>query len=199
MADCTSPTLSVPDLTCTSDLPTWATAFVAAAQAAVDHVVGCIQDFEYPTCDICVLKDDLVNCPLDVDTMDFTDIAWADEGGIGVMPYPPSIAGLAFRYGVGTIDRDAFHDAWRSVAITFDTPFATECVHVSVTCVSSTRCQGVPFPGPSCSSGVDIVGAGYGIMVQASTISTTGCTVWIYRDDFDCECDVNFTYLAAGH
>ena len=198
MADCTSPTLSVPDLTCTSDLPTWATAFVASVQAAIDHAVGCIQDFEYPQCDICVLKDDLVNCPLDVDMMDFTDIAWADEGGIGVLPYPPQSGDYEFRAGAGNIT-PSYGDAWRSTAITFDTPFPAQCVHVSVTPTKTYACASSGHSSASCVSGVNIVGQGYGIMVQEDSISPTGCTVWIYRDDYDCNCSVSFTYLAAGY
>jgi len=197
MADCTSPTLSVPDLTCTSDLPTWATALVASAQAAIDHVVGCIQDFEYPQCDICVLKDDLVNCPLDVDMMDFTDIAWADEGGIGVLPYPPQAGDYEFRSGVGeTTDRvcetgctvaDSIA-GWAYVAIVFATPFPSTCVHVSVT----------PYDSFDCNGGI----CGDAYQIRAPWVinkSTTGCTVLIKGDEFAKSSKIRFTYLAAGY
>ena len=192
MADCTSPTLSVPDLTCTSDLPTWATALVASTQAAIDHVVGCIQDFEYPTCDICVLKDDLVNCPLDVDMMDFTDIVYADEGGIGVLPNP--LGGVEHRYGTGrtalAFDED---DPWQSVVVTFSTPFDTEC-NIAVVQITSVH---KPW---TVTSGVQVARI-HSPIVQEDSITANGFTVWFKSDEVVDEADeewVTFRYVAIG-
>ena len=189
MADCTSPTLSVPDLTCTSDLPTWATALVASAQAAIDHVVGCIQDFEYPQCDICVIKDDLVNCPLDVDMMDFTDIAWADDGGIGVLPYPPGQ--MEHRYGTAQTPLpmgEAF--GWQSVAVTFSTPFPTIChqVDVQVTCAG---------PVWTVTTGIQVAML-YHPIVQEDSIGVTGFVVWFKSDEFGASDYITFRYKAVG-
>ena len=185
MADCDTPTLSVPTLTCAADLVNWATDFVASMQAAINHVTGCIQDFEYPTCDICVIKDDLVNCPLVVDMMDFTDIAWADEGGIGVLPYPPTVGDYEFRHG-SSIITPAYSEAWRSVAIVFDTPFSNELRYVGVTVTQSGG-------GGACAV---VGGNDYAIIVRDKTV--TGCTVWIFRQDITMDCTVSFDYFAVG-
>jgi hypothetical protein len=197
MADCDSPTLSVPTLACVDDLPAWATALVASLQAAIDHVVGCVVDFAYPQCDICVLKDDLVSCPLIVSMIDFTDITYDDEGGVGVLPYPDR-AGLDFRYGTGTT-AEHFFNTWRSAVVTFDTPFETECVWVGVTAVSEDPCYHSDEAENCEASGVHVEEV-QGIIVQEDTISTTGFTVWFRRgsEDLSCSCYVNFRYLAAG-
>lgn len=179
MADCDTPTLSVPVLTCAADLPNWATQLVASMQAAINQAIGCIQDFEYPECDICVLKDDLVNCPLDVDMIDFTDIAWADDGGIGVMPYPTQ-AGLDFRYGTGTWVNVT--DGWVSVAIVFDTPFANEAYGITIQ--PQLYSEGTGFYQT------------YNSHVTALTVN--GATVWIIMAEADEDRDLPFYYLAWG-
>ena len=189
MADCTSPTLSVPDLTCASDLPTWATALVAAMQAAIDHVVGCIQDFEYPTCDICVLKDDLVNCPLDVDMIDFTDIVYADEGGIGVLPNPPGQ--MEHRYGTAQTPLPMGEEfGWQSVAVVFSTPFPTTChqVDVQVTVADPVWTE---MTGPQ-------VARLYHPIVQEDSITAAGFTVWFKSDEFGSLDYITFRYKAIG-
>ena len=185
MADCDSPTLSVPDLTCAADLSSWATDLVAAMQAAIDHVVGCVQDFEYPTCDICVMKDDLVSCPLIPSMIDFGDIAWDTEGGVGTMPYPPSVSDYTFRHGTGIIT-PAYSEAWQSVAIVFSTPFPAELYSVHVTVTQSGG-------GGSCAA---VGGNDYAIIVRDKTV--TGCTVWIFRQDITMDCTVSFDYFAVG-
>ena len=187
MADCDSPTLSVPDLTCAADLSSWATDLVAAMQAAIDHVVGCVQDFEYPECDICVLKDDLVNCPLIPSMIDFADIAWDDEGGVGTMPYPPSISDYMFRHGTGIIT-PAYSEAWSSVAVPFDTPFPTQCLLVLPVVTQSGE------GGETCAA---VGGNDYAIIVRDKTVA--GCTVWIFRQDIDADCTVHFDYFAVGN
>ena len=186
MADCTAPTLSVPTLGCFDNPQTWAADLVQEMQDAIDHLVGCIVDFEYPQCDICVMKSDLVDCPLAANMMDFATITWGEDGGQGVMPLPPSLANYEFRYGSGTVSPE-YNQAWRSVAITFATPFPSTC-HVVTPVVT-----GMPG-GPS---GVDVNGILSGIVVRDKTAA--GCTVWIYRYDSNMiDSVVNFDYFALG-
>jgi len=188
MADCDIPTISLPEITCLADLRTWGTQAEAVLQAAIDHIVGCIQDFEIPALDICVSKDDLVTCPLDCNMMNFEDATYADEGGVCVLPLPPNLGDYEFRHGTGLIS-PAYGDAWRSTAIVFDTPFTTELLHVSVTVTASGGCP----------SGVNVDGNDYAIIVQGDAMTVNGCTVWIYREDHDNDCTVAFTYFAVGN
>ena len=186
MADCESPTLSVPDLTCNSDIPTWATALVASLQAAIDHVVGCVQDAEVPQCDICSLKDDLASCPLIVNMIDFADIVYGAAGGVGVLPRPTTLSDYEFRNGTGTVT-PAYSEAWRSVSIVFDEAFSTSCLYVGITVTA--------MPGGD--SGVDVNGTLGGIVVTEKSV--TGFTVYIYRADLVNDSTVLFDYFAVGN
>lgn len=191
MADCDSPTLSVPDLTCAADILTWATTLVAAMQAALDHIVGCVQDVEIPQCDGCALKDDFVICPLTVNMIDFSDVAYDTDGDVGVLPFPPSIAGYAFRAGTGITSGRIDQGTWAPFSITFDEPFDTECLHVSI------MPTGISGEVPGCSCEGDPISMLNGIYVLTRTI--TGCTGYIAGDEFDCQAYVEFTYLAVGN
>jgi hypothetical protein len=186
MADCTAPTLSVPELGCFDNPQTWATDLVQEIQDAINHLVGCITDFEYPECDICVLKADLVACPLAANMMDFSTVVWGENGGAGEIPYPPALSDeIEFRYGSATIT-PAYRNAWRSVAVTFSTPFTSTCRVVLPVVTSSGGCP----------SGINIDGNDYAIMVKDKTAA--GCTVWIYRTDSTNDCTVTFDYVAYG-
>jgi hypothetical protein len=164
---------------------TWASDLVTEIQDAINHLVGCINDFEYPQCDICVLKDDLVSCPLSVNMIDFSDLSWDEDGGPGTMPYPPTLGNLQFRTGDGEVT-PAFRNAWRSVAITFSTPFDSLC-HVVLPVITA-------MPGGP--SGVDINGDSCAIVIRDKTAA--GCTVWIYREDSTNDSTVEFDYFAVG-
>jgi len=185
MADCTAPTLSVPDLGCFDNPQTWAGSLVTELQSAIDHMVGCIADFEYPQCDICVMADDLIACPLVANMIDFSAVTWAEDGEQGVMPYQPNVGDDTFRYGSGTIT-PGYRNSWDSVAVVFSTPFPASC-HVVLPVVTASG---------GCPSGIDIDGNDYAIMVKDKTVN--GCTVWIYREGDD-DCTVTFDYLAYGN
>lgn len=187
MADCDIPTIDLPEITCVADLRTWGTQAESAIQAAIDHIVACILDVAIPEMDICAAKDDLVECPLDVDMINFEGIGWGDEGGVGQLPLPPNLGDYEFRHGTGLIT-PAYSNAWRSTAIVFSTPFSSECLVMLPVVTASLGCP----------SGVNVDGNDYAIIVQEDTITANGCTVWIYRDDFDNECTVSFRYFAVG-
>ena len=133
MADCDSIVLTPVGLTCHDDVEAWSEELLTQLQSAFDHVINCIRDFELPQLDICVLRDDLIECPLTAREMiDFSGISWG-EGGIGTLPLPPgSSGGLEFRYGSGTVAGVNDGD-WASAAITFDEPFSNQCLGVLVT------------------------------------------------------------------
>lgn len=187
MADCDIPTIDLPEITCIADLRTWGTQAESAIQAAIDHVVGCIQDFEIPEMDILKAKDDLVEDPLDCDMINFEGITYGDEGGVCQLPLPPNLGDYEFRTGTGLIT-PAYSNAWRSTAIVFDTPFTSECLCVNPVVTASLGCP----------SGVNVDGDNYSIIVQEDSITANGATVWIYRSDFDNECTVSFRYFAIG-
>lgn len=187
MADCDTVVISLPEITCLADLKTWGTEAETVIQAAVDHIVGCIQDFEIPQLDICVSKDDLVECPLDCDMINFEGATYGETGGVCQLPNPPNLGDYEFRHGTGLIS-PAYGDAWRSTAIVFSTPFSSELLHVSVTVTASLGCP----------SGVNVDGNDYAIIVQQDAMTVNGCTVWIYREDISDDCTVAFTYFAIG-
>jgi len=186
MADCDIPVISLPSITCLADLKEWGVQAEAALQAAIDHVVGCVQGFEIPDLDICVSKDDLITCPITCNMMDFEGATYADVGGVCQLPLPPNLGDYEFRHGTGLIT-PGYRNAWRSTAIVFSTPFTTELLHMAVTVTSA----------PGGDSGVDVNGEGYGIIVQLDSMSANGCTVWIYRTG-DEDSTVTFTYFAIG-
>jgi len=164
----------------------WAGDLVQEIQDAINHLVGCITDFEYPQCDICVMKADLVACPLAANMMDFSTVVWGEDGGPGEMPLPPNLASFEFRYGSGTVT-PAYNNTWQSAAITFSTPFTSIC-HVVTPVVTG-------MPGGD--SGVDTNGMLRGIIVRDKTAA--GCTVWIHRYDANMiNSVVNFDYFAFG-
>ena len=187
MADCDTFVFSLPEITCVADLRTWGEQADAAIQAAIDHVIACIQDFEIPQLDICVSKDDLVECPLDCDMINFEGATYGEEGGVCQLPLPPNLGDYEFRTGTGLMT-PAYGDAWSSTVIVFDTPFTSECLCVNPVVTASLGCP----------SGVNVDGNDYAIIVQEDKITTTGCTVWIYRADFDNDCTVSFRYFAIG-
>lgn len=197
MADCDIPVVSLPDLTCVADLRAWGVQLESAMQAIVDHIVGCIQDFEIPQLDICVSKDDLVECPLGCDMVDFSGVTYAEEGGRCQLPNPPNLGDYEFRHGTA-FRTPAFGDAWRSVAIEFSTPFTTTCLWLGPTMEYDQNCERQEgAPPTACISGVDIDGTGYSFVVQDYT--ATGCTVWIKREGIECDCEPVFRYFAVGH
>lgn len=197
MADCDTPTISLPDITCLADLRTWGVQAEAALQAAVDHIIGCILDVEIPEMDICKAQDDLVECPIPCDSINFEGITWGDEGDVCQMPLPPTLGDYEFRHGVDTIG-GPYGNAWRSTTVTFSTPFTTTCLWVGVTVEKDEACSPVVGAGPgACISGVDIDADGYDIVVQDYT--ATGCTVWIFRRTIECDCRPVFRYFAIGH
>jgi hypothetical protein len=135
MADCDGFTLPVPDINCFSDLEAFAQALTNSLQAGLDHVVACVNDFEYPECDICVLKDDLKKCPLDCQMIDFIGVTYAEEGDVCILPLPTG--GLQTRSGTGVSDhRIVDAEEGVSISVVFDTPFDTECVHVDLECTN---------------------------------------------------------------
>lgn len=193
MADCDTFVFSLPEITCVADLRTWGEQADAAIQAAIDHVIACIQDFEIPDLDICVSKDDLVECPIDCDMINFAGVTYAGEGGVCQLPLPPNLGDYEFRTGTGLIT-PPYGDAWSSTAIVFDTPFTSECLCVNPVV---TRVYGC-IPEGCGPSGVDVEGNDYAIIVQESSITSAGATVWIYREHFGCDCNVFFRYFAIG-
>ncbi len=135
MADCDGYALPVPDINCFSDFEAFAQALTNTLQAAMDHIVGCVNDFQYPECDICVLKDDLVSCPLDCNMIDFEGITYGATGDVCRLPLPTG--GLQTRSGTGISDhRIVDAEEGVSVSVVFDTAFDTECVHVDIQCIN---------------------------------------------------------------
>jgi len=186
MSDCDTPTIDLPEITCIADLRTWGTQAESAIQAAVDHIIGCIQDFEIPEMDILKAKDDLVEDPLDCDMINFEGITYGDEGGVCQLPLPPTLGDYEFRHGTGLMT-PAYGDAWMSTAIVFSTPFTSECLVMLPVVTASGGCP----------SGVNVDGNDYAIIVQEDKITANGCTVWIYREG-DEDCTVSFRYFAIG-
>ena len=130
MADCGEITITAPTVTCESDLQTAFTEMAQQNQSAIDQLKACIESYELPECDICVLKDDLVDCPLDCDMIDFSGIQWGDEGDVCQLPYPNN---LVYRTGTETIDDlDGQDSDWPLFTFTFDTPFDTQCLGVFI-------------------------------------------------------------------
>ena len=191
MADCDGYALPVPEITCASDLETWANTLVNELQNAIDHVIGCIKEFEYPECDICALKDDLVNCPLDCNMIEFTGVTYGEEAGVCRLPSP--IGGLQPRYGSGitAVAIDSGSD-WTvgAVDIVFDTPFDTECVFAKVQITSCHQVVTTPTPGPNC-------GRHYHQIVQEELITKTGFRVMFKTIETD-DHWVTFRYIAWG-
>jgi len=190
MADCTAPTLSVPTLGCYDDPKTWATALVAEIQTAIDHVVGCVTDFEYPQCDICVMMEDLVDCPLTANMIDFSAVTWDEDGEQGVMPYPDSLSDYAFRTGTGATATGITQGGFTTVAIVFSSSFANTCEHVGITPTS------VFAEDPSaCGGGLDVTK-----LFETFVITKTkdGFTALFQSDHSGCSCKINFTYFAIG-
>ena len=197
MADCVVPTLSVPDLTCISDLPTWAAALVNEIQSGLNHMVGCIEDFEYPQCDICVLKDDLVECPISVQMIDFSGISYDDDAGIGVLPKPESLEGLIFKYGIRTTDKFTNQNGpWADLAVTFDEPFPNSCEYIGITCLEAVGDRN-PYPDweEGCAGGFNLMPV-HAPFVRDKTAA--GFTAWFLGNDYDCEARIKFMFLAAG-
>jgi hypothetical protein len=176
MADCDGYALPVPEITCASDLETWANTLVNELQNAFDHVIGCVKDSEYPECDICVLKDDLVSCPLECNMVDFAGVTYGEEGGPGQLPSP--IGGLQPRYGCGVTEYCTVpelidvNSPWQigTFDVTFDTPFDTECVYAKVQITSCHEVITTPTPGPN-------LGRHYHPILQEELITKTGFRV----------------------
>ena len=189
MADCTAPTLSVPTLGCFDNPQTWAGDLVQEMQDAIDHLVGCIVDFEYPQCDICVMKSDLVDCPLAANMMDFATITWGEDGGQGVMPLPPNLGDLDFRYGTGQTECTGEGYPTDTIVITFDTPFDTECLFADVVYGEATDCC------EGSSGGINVIHM-YSALVR--NITAAGFTFWPCDDSFGISCKVSYRYFALG-
>jgi len=181
--------LELPELTCISDIQAWMAAFMLTMQAGVDHIVACVNNIELPYLDICVSKDDLIECPLDCDMLNFEGVTYAEEGGVCKLPFPPNLGDYEFRTGTGLITPGYTH--WKSTAVVFDEPFTNECL-----CVNPVVTR---VFGEGCPSGVDVEGNDLAIIVQEGEITASGCVVWIYREDPNARnCKVFFRYFAIG-
>jgi len=186
---CEAFSLEQPEITCVSDIQAWQAAFMLTMQAAIDHIIACMNNIELPVLDICALKDDLPACPIGCDSMNFEGATYGVEGAVCQLPLPPNIGELEFRWGTGLITPGYTH--WRSTAVVFDEPFTNECLCM---CPVVTRVF-----GEECPSGVDVEGNDLAIVVQEDQITANGCVVWIYRHDSnERNCQVFFRYLAMG-
>lgn len=187
---CEEFSLELPELTCVSDVQAFLAAFVLTMQAGLDHIIACVNNIELPVLDICVSKDDLVECPLDCDMINFEGATYGVEGGVCQLPLPPNLGEFEFRAGTGLIT-PGYSNAWSSTAVVFDTPFSNECL-----CMNPVVTR---VFGDECPSGVDVEGNDLAIIIQEGEITANGCTVWIYRaDGNNRNCQVFFRYSALG-
>jgi hypothetical protein len=179
MATCAPVTLTAPELTCLMNPQAWATALIADAQAQFNAIVNCIRNAPVTWCDICTMKAALLTCPLTCDMVNFEHLQYGDTAGVCQIPWPGT---YETRYGVGVSDRRLGPEAedYLTVEVTFDRPFDTECVHVSVTCVNEY---------------VNKMELLHPIITEKSA---TGFTVYWEREDTGSEEYVNFTYVAFG-
>lgn len=191
MAYCGEFSLELAELPCIADIGAWSAALVQTMQAGLDHVIACINNVVLPAMDICVLKDDLIECPLTCEMMDFTDIAYGDDGGVGVLPYPPGLGDLEFRYGVKTTGtRIGSSLPTVGDVVTFDTPFSNSCLYVGVTVERAFNCD------PGSSGGMDLIRM-HDHMLRIQ--SPTGFTVYFANDEFETDCYLTYRYFAVGN
>jgi len=188
MADCGTITISCPEITCEADLQVAWTAMCTEVQSAIDQLKACIESYELPECDITVMKDDLVEDPLDCNMVDFTGIVYAAAAGVCQLPYPSE--GVVFRKGTGMTALPMGETyGWQSVAIVFATPFPTGCYApvVQITSVGTVSHLGVQ------------VGMFYAPIIQDDSITANGFTVWFKSDEFAGSDYVYFRYFASGY
>lgn len=143
MADCGDITISCPEITCQADMQAAFTELCQEAQTAIDALKACIESYELPECDICAMKDDLVDCPIDCDMVDFTGITYGDEAGVCQLPYPAQVSDLQFRYGNAITAQNNERCGWHYDDIAFDTAFDTQCLGVFI---SPTAMTGADTP-----------------------------------------------------
>lgn len=190
MADCDIPTISLPEITCLADLREWGVQAEAVIQAAVDHIVGCIQDFEIPQLDICVSKDDLVECPLDCDMINFEGATYGETGGPCRLPNPPNLGDLEFRWGKE--QSACVSTGWVLDNVVFDTPFDTECHYVGITLNRAYDSDCHTEPGSA-----EQIMKVYAPMVRG--ISATGFSVYFIGAESLASRKLTYFYFALGH
>lgn len=190
MGDCESFSLELEELTCTADIREWAAGKITELQAAVDHVIACVNNAALPEMSICTLKDDLIGCPLGIEMVDFSGGTYG-EGGVGELPQPAQVGGFEFRTGLKQSGCVAC-DAWKLDTVVFDTPFPHECVHVDVSVdkAQDSDCGGVAGTGAN-------VMKIYEPLVRS--LSATGFSVYFCGDDFGAKRKLTYRYLAAGN
>ena len=192
MAECESPQLEIEDLECVTDVRQHLTALTAAIQVCLDALAACVNNVDIPECDICVMIDDLVECHVTARTMvDFLGVTYGDVGAVGVLPHPEQAGGVEFRHGTGvTTGQSVGQGSWGSAAVVFSEAFPTTCHGVFVSPEAAINAD----PG-GCTGGLQLVQLN-GIFIKDRTVN--GCTVWICGDEFGCDCNVQFQYLAVG-
>lgn len=192
MADCGDFSIVIPELECGADISTWMETAVAQFQAAINHVISCVQSAPYPQCDICALKADLVSCPLTPEMLDFTGIAFDEIGGQGKIPYPPNLQDLVFKTGTDVMP-DAKSQGDSTIQdIVFGDSFTSECHFVN--CIAYSITDKTNVGGHGC-SGLNVAHI-YTPFVYAR--SKDGFSVFWASDDANCQCKVEFMWFAVG-
>lgn len=184
MADCGEIVINCPDLTCEADIASKWAELCTELQSAIDQLKACIESYECPECDICVIKDDLVDCPLECTMVNFSGVAYGDVGGVCQLPYPTR-AGLDFRHGVTTTGTKVSQCSWISHPVVFDIPFDTICYGAA------------PVTAAVGSGEIPVGEVTYVIRDETKT----GFTAWVMLgtcEDAEAEKYVTFKYLAWG-